>query len=99
MLISSMPVEIGEDVPSSSDPIPAREESSDLLRRTTRVNARKPLVKFGSWETDIASYISYASIPPEYKSFLASLDSVHVPNNWQVAKQDPRWLSVMQEEL
>src|SRR4051812_12485303 len=28
-----------------------------------------------------------------------SLHSVSIPKNWQVAKQDPRWLSAMQEEL
>jgi Reverse transcriptase (RNA-dependent DNA polymerase) len=43
--------------------------------------------------------VSYASIPPAYNFFLASLHSVHVPNSWQAAKQDPRWLCAMQEEL
>lgn len=66
------------------------------VRRTSRIHAGKPL---GCWETYIANYISYNSISPAYKSFLASLHSVPVPNNWQVAKQDPRWLSAMKEEL
>ena len=68
-------------------------------RRSSRVNAGQPPVRFGYWETDIANYISYTSIPPAYKSFIASLHLVSVPKNWQVAKQDPRWLSAMQKEL
>src|SRR4051812_12018205 len=89
---------------SSSSPIPTPpSESGDhsvvFPRRSSRVTAGKPPAKFGSWDNDIANYISYASIPPAYKSFIASLHSVSIPKNWQVAKQDPRWLSAMQEEL
>ena len=92
-----VPVPINADVPSSSSPVPSSpsppesrgndsfpDTSNDpiLPRRTPRVNAGIPPAKFGSWETDIVNYISYASIPPAYKSFIASLHSVPVPNNW-----------------
>jgi hypothetical protein len=58
----------------------------------------RPPSRFG-WKIVISNFMSYAFISPAYKSFLTSLHSVHVPNSWQTAKQDPRWLCAMQEEL
>jgi hypothetical protein len=83
---------------SSSQTIGNIPDSHVLPRKTTIVNAGKPPSRF-DWETDISNFMSYASISPAYKSFLASLHSVPVPNSWQTAKQDPRWLCAMQEEL
>lgn len=92
-IVLPMPVPTNADVPPSSpgpsSAFPAESPDNNsspdtsnthvLLCRTSRVNAGKPPAKFDSWITDIAHYISYASIPLTYKSFLVSLHSVLVP--------------------
>jgi hypothetical protein len=76
-------------------------DSMDLpiaLRKGTRAAARKP----PNWyqeEHDIANYVSYASLSTNYRAFIASLQSVVIPRDWKVAKQDPKWREAMIEEL
>jgi hypothetical protein len=68
------------------------------LRKGIRVGARKP----PNWyrdEHDIANYVSYTSLSTNYMAFIASLQSVVIPRDWKVAKQDPKWREAMIEEL
>ncbi|KAL8111350.1 hypothetical protein AgCh_019173 [Apium graveolens] len=69
-----------------------------VVHREPRATAGKPPVRYG-FEHDISNYVSYTSITPAYKTFIASLQSVSIPRNWQEAKQDPKWLGAMHEEL
>ena len=48
---------------------------------------------------DIAKLISYCNISPTLRALIVSLDSLTLPKCWQVAKEDPKWKVVMQEEL
>ena len=43
--------------------------------------------------------MSYTSLSSEYNAFLASLQSVTIPNDWREAKLDPEWKKAMLEEL
>jgi hypothetical protein len=43
--------------------------------------------------------MSYSHISPAYKVFIASLQTVPIPSDWKVAKQDPKWKAAMKEEL
>uniref|UniRef100_A0ACD6APZ5 Uncharacterized protein n=2 Tax=Avena sativa TaxID=4498 RepID=A0ACD6APZ5_AVESA len=76
-------------------------DSMDLpiaLRKGIRVGAKKP----PNWyrdEHDIANYVSYTSLSTNYMAFIASLQSVEIPRDWKVAKQDPKWREAMIEEL
>ena len=67
-------------------------------RREARTNAGKPPVRYG-FEHDIANVVSYSNVSNAYKTFVASLQSVPVPKDWKVAKQDIRWKNAMKEEL
>lgn len=67
-------------------------------RRAIRSNAGK-LPDWYGFEHDIANFVSYSNISPAYKAFIASLQSVSVPNDWRTTKQDPRWKGAMMEEL
>ena len=46
-----------------------------------------------------SNYVSYESLPSEYRAFVTTLQSVQVPKNWKEAKQNPRWKEAMLEEL
>ena len=37
-----------------------------------------------------SNYVSYESLPSEYRAFVTTLQSVQVPKNWKEAKQDPK---------
>jgi len=92
-------VEIVE-LPDDTGPSTTR-DSMDLaiaLRKGTRARARKP----PNWyreEHDIANYISYTSLSTNYMAFIASLQSIVIPRDCKVAKQDPKWHEAMIEEL
>jgi hypothetical protein len=76
-------------------------DSMDLpiaLRKGIRAGAVKP-PNWYSDEHDIANYVSYTSLSPSYKTFIASLQSVVIPRDWKAAKQDPKWHEAMREEL
>ena len=65
------------------------------LRKEVRSKAGKPRVRYGfeddnEDENDIANYVSYESVSPTYRAFVASLQSVSIPRNWKEAKQDPK---------
>ena len=48
---------------------------------------------------DINNYVSYESLSPSYKAFVASLQSTAIPRDWRAAKQDQKWFAAMKEEL
>jgi len=68
------------------------------LRKEPRSKAGKPAIKYG-FEPDISNYISYESLSPAYRAFIASLQSARIPKDWKEAKQDPKWREAMLEEL
>jgi hypothetical protein len=51
------------------------------------------------FDHDLSNYVSYASLSPSYRAFVASLQSVVIPKDWLEAKQDPKWREAMWEEL
>ena len=88
------------DVSSSSE-VEAEPSSDDLpiaLRKGTRTSAGMPPQRYG-FEHDISNYVSYASLSPAYRAFVASLQSVKIPKDWREAKNDPKWHEAMREEL
>ena len=46
-----------------------------------------------------SNYVSYESLPSEFRAFVTTLQSVQIPKNWKEAKQDQRWKEIMHEEL
>jgi hypothetical protein len=49
---------------------------------------------------DISNYMSYSSVGPQYRAFIAALDSaVPIPHDWQEAKRHPQWRAAMLEEM
>ena len=64
--------------------------------RDRRVNAGKPPPRYG-YEHDIANYVSYSSVSPAYRTFVASLQAVPIPKDWRCAKQDPKWKNAMKK--
>jgi len=96
-------VEIGDDEVEQS--IETGGEEVDLsiglpiaLRKEARSTAGKPPARYG-FEHDISNYVSYESLSPAYRAFLASLQSAYIPRDWREAKQDPKWREAMMEEL
>ena len=84
---SATPQEIVDVSPTSSTEI---EESGldDLpiaLRKEPRAKAGMPPPRYG-FEHDISNYVSYASLSPAYRAFVASLQSVVIPKDWKEAK-------------
>ncbi|WVZ66155.1 hypothetical protein U9M48_015421 [Paspalum notatum var. saurae] len=67
------------------------------LRRDRRTC--RPVNRLGFEQHDLANFISYSNISPAYKTFIASLQTMPIPNDWRAAKQDPRWKEAMKEEL
>jgi Reverse transcriptase (RNA-dependent DNA polymerase) len=82
----------GDMIPLSSPPTPLS------IRRTSHSNAGVPPDRYG-FPHDIAQFVSYSHISPVHGAFIASLHIVSIPKCWQVAKNDPKWKSVMLEEL
>lgn len=68
------------------------------LRKGARDNAGVPPTRYG-FEHDISNYVSYGSLSPAYRTFVASLQSVTIPRDWKQAKQDPKWHEATVEEL
>jgi len=89
------------DVSSTSE-IDVEDPSSDnlpiALRKGTRINAGVPRPRLG-FEHDISNYVSYESLSPAYRAFIASLQCVQIPRDWNEAKHDPKWREAMLEEL
>jgi len=57
-----------------------------------------PPTRYG-FEHDISNYVSYGSLSPANRAFVASIQSVTIPRDWKQAKQDPKWHEAMVEEL
>jgi hypothetical protein len=102
---SSTPVHENEpeviDVTSASRVDVENASLDDLpiaLRKSTRAKAGVPPSRYG-YEHDISKYVSYASLSPAYRAFIASLQSIQIPRDWKEAKQDPKWCDAMMEEL
>ena len=81
---SSLPPQTGNISPTS-EPV----ELPLAQSRDHRVNAGKPPVRYG-YEHYIAKYVSYSSVSPAYRAFIASLQAVPIPKDWRCAKQDPK---------
>jgi len=89
------------DVSSTSEIENGDSTSDDLpiaLRKGARGNAGVPPSRYG-FDHDISNYVSYASLSPTYRVFVASLQSVAIPRDWKQALQDPKWREAMLEEL
>ncbi|WVZ92208.1 hypothetical protein U9M48_038291 [Paspalum notatum var. saurae] len=84
--------EIDVDENPSSDDLPI------ALRKGTQINAGVPRPRLG-FDHDISNYISYASLSPAYRAFIASLQCVQIPRDWNEARHDPKWCEAMLEEL
>jgi hypothetical protein len=80
------------------------------LRKGTREAAmkgeveRKALCEMHAQQTifdghDIGNFVSYESLSPSYRAFVASLQTVSIPKDWKIAKQDLKWREAMIEEL
>jgi hypothetical protein len=79
----------------------ASESSLDMpiaLRKGRRVATTKSVQRYG-FENDISNYISYEALSPSYRAFVAALQAVNIPSDWQTAKLDPKWCAAMREEL
>lgn len=67
------------------------------LRKGTREAAAKPIEKYGFEHNIRTMYLMMLS--PSYRAFVASLQTISIPSDWKVAKQDPKWCAAMGEEL
>ncbi|XP_073117068.1 uncharacterized protein [Elaeis guineensis] len=73
---------------------------SIALRKPTRHAGIPTRLKDGvGYKHDITNFVSYESLSPSYQSFIASLSSVSIPENWKVAKKNPKWKAAMLEEM
>jgi hypothetical protein len=90
----SSPLPPAGNVPPTSKPVGLPLAQS----RDPRVNVGKPPSRYG-YEHDIAKYVSYSSVSPAYRTFIASLQAVPIPKDWKSAKQNPKWTYAMKEEL
>jgi hypothetical protein len=43
--------------------------------------------------------VSYESLTPSYRAFVAYLQTVSIPKDWKIAKKDPMWHEAVIEEL
>ena len=88
------------NLPPTTGNVSPTSESVELplaQSRDRRVNAGKP-PRYG-YEHDIAKYVSYSSVSPAYRTFIASLQAVSIPKDLRCAKQDPKWKYAIKEEL
>ncbi|KAL0552474.1 hypothetical protein IC582_011589 [Cucumis melo] len=66
--------------------------SLDLLitfKRGTRSCTKHP----------ISNYVSYKNLSPQFRAFIASLDSTTIPKNIHIALECPEWKNVVMEEM
>ena len=47
----------------------------------------------------LCNYISYSGLPPNFRAFIANLDSVQVPTNIQEALNQPHWKNAVLNEI
>ena len=80
---------------SSSDTV----ELPIALRKGTREATQKALPPEVFDDHDIGNFVSYEALSPSYRVFVASLQTVSIPKDWKIAKQDPKWHEAMIEEL
>ena len=81
------------DSSPSSSPTPVGNVSPTLehvelplaQRRDTRANDGKPPSRY-NFEHDIVKYVSYSSVSPAYRTYVASLQTAPIPNDWRCAK-------------
>ncbi|KAF3772830.1 Uncharacterized protein EJ110_NYTH56868 [Nymphaea thermarum] len=74
---------------SLDDPSPSNEDLPIALRKGTRSCTSHPIQKF----------VSYAKLSLDYKCFITSLSQVVIPRSVDDAKNDPKWLHAMTEEM
>jgi hypothetical protein len=92
-----------DHAPSTSDTGNLMSSYDDLdvpiaLRKPLRTTTGKLPSKFSSY--DMSNHVSYSSIGPTYKAFIAALDStIPIPHDWQEAKKYPQWRAAMLEEM
>ena len=85
-----------EDPSSNSNPETSHSEltndDSDIpiaVRKGVRSCTKHPIYTF----------VSYEGLSPKFKSFVANLDNIQVPNNIQEALGSPEWKSAVYEEI
>ena len=88
----------GHSLVESNNESETTEDLPIALRKGTRAAVGKPPERYG-FATDISNYVSYDSLSPSYKAFIASLQAVSTPKDWKSAKMDPKWRDAMIEEL
>ncbi|RVW67994.1 Retrovirus-related Pol polyprotein from transposon RE1 [Vitis vinifera] len=81
---------------SSEDPSgnynPETNDDSDFpiaVRKCVRSCTKHPIYTF----------VSYEGLSPKFKTFVANLDNIQVPNNIQEALDSPKWKSAVYEEI
>ena len=74
-----------------------RNDQPIAVRKPTRSSNIPAYLK--DYKHDIFNFISYEFCNPSFQSFVASLDSVSIPTNWKLAKEDPKWKEAMLEEM
>ncbi|WVZ55593.1 hypothetical protein U9M48_006233 [Paspalum notatum var. saurae] len=90
--------EVGWSIETGGEEVDSSISLPIALRKEARSRAGKPRIRYG-FEPDISNYVSYESLSPAYRAFVASLQSVSIPRDWKEAKQDPKWKEAMLEEL
>jgi hypothetical protein len=77
---------------------PSSHDLPIAIRKGARAKAGVPPTRYG-YEHDIGNYVSYASLSPSYRAFVASLHSIAIPRDWKEAQHDSNWREAMLEEL
>ena len=70
-----------------------------MLQKGTREAAQKALPAEFFYDHDIENFVPYEALSPSYRVFVASLQTMSIPKDKKVAKQDPKWHEAMIEEL
>jgi hypothetical protein len=99
--VQGMQQDHSQDSVGDGSSLNASESSLDMpiaLRKGRRVATTKSVQRYG-FENDISNYISYEALSPSYRAFVAALQDVIIPSDWQTAKLDPKWCAAMREEL
>ena len=47
----------------------------------------------------ISNHLIYAKLSPQFRGFVAKIDSIEVPKNIQSSMSDPKWRVVVMEEM
>ncbi|KAF3787415.1 Copia protein [Nymphaea thermarum] len=76
-------------VSSPDDPSPMNEELPIALRKGTRSCTSHPIQRF----------VSYAKLSKDYMCFITSLFMAVIPRSVEDAREDPKWLQAMTEEM